>query len=81
MIQDVPQVDQDRDADGKNCEDAVHFGSPSAGHEDAGSDEPGPPCQCELAKIDREGVDRKHVVWLTDNEASGTGYKNKWSKP
>ena len=42
-IQDVPEVDDDSNADGEHSEDTVHLGRPSEGHEGTTRQKPQPP--------------------------------------
>lgn len=32
-VKDIPEIDEDRNANSYNCQDAIDFGSPGAGHE------------------------------------------------
>ena len=48
-VQDVPEVDDDGNADGEHSKDTVHLGCPCKGHEGTARQEPQPPVIREIA--------------------------------
>ena len=49
-VQDVPQINQDGDADSDHCEDTIDLRAPGTSHKETSGDKPTPPFDRELPK-------------------------------
>jgi len=70
-IEYVPKVNQHRNSDRKDCEDAIDFGSPCASHEYSSGDEPSPPLHGKLPETTVRVMARQGWRCRTSSEVYG----------
>lgn len=62
-VQDVPQINQNSDADSDHCEDAIDLRAPCTSHEETGGNKPAPPFDGEFPAESQQPVNvaARHV--------------------
>ena len=75
-IKNVPEIDQNSDADSEDSQYTVDLGTPCACHECARCNKPRPPFHREFTAMTSARIHEEDVL-LTGNEASGNEYKSR----